>query len=188
MVLKCFFVFLPYKPKHCLFLPNKNRKKIIAEISHYLLWRNNRPGMANLRLEPHRALCPCSCCSSYANTAFIRVEVATICTNCSPWKSGCDLTHALRGSVLCGLCKHTYTRERIYATHVFLTVLRGSVLCGLCKHIYMQAHLRDTRVSYCVAWKGALWFVQERHTQATTFTRLCKFLSLSFWCVIFTVQ
>ena len=160
MVLKCFFVFLPYKPKHCLFLPNKNRKKIIAEISHYLLWRNNRPGMANLRLEPHRALCPCSCCSSYANTAFIRVEVATICTNCSPWKSGCDLTHALR----------------------------GSVLCGLCKHIYMQAHLRDTRVSYCVAWKGALWFVQERHTQATTFTRLCKFLSLSFWCVIFTVQ
>jgi len=26
VVLKVFFTFLPYKPKHCQFLPNKNHK------------------------------------------------------------------------------------------------------------------------------------------------------------------
>jgi len=61
----------------------------------------------------------------------------------------------------------------------FTHALRGNVLDGLCKriHTHTRAHLRDTRVSYCAARKLALWFAKE-HTQAITFTQLCKFLSL----------
>jgi len=36
VVLKVFFLFPSYKPKHCQFLPSKYHKKVIAKISHYL--------------------------------------------------------------------------------------------------------------------------------------------------------
>jgi len=49
-----------------------------------------------------------------------------------------QLTHALCGSVLGGLC--TCTRERIYTTHVLVAVLRGSALCGLRQNIHKRSY------------------------------------------------
>jgi len=80
--------------------------------------------------EPHAALCPVSC-GSYLNTVFIRVQVAKFV----------PVVHLESRGV-------TYKMQLTHA-------LRGSVLCGLCKHMHSQAHLRDTRVSYRFARKRA---------------------------------
>jgi len=43
-------------------------------------------------------------------------------------------THSVEACLVA--CAKTYTRERIYATHVLVTVLRGSTFCGLRKNLH----------------------------------------------------
>jgi len=80
-------------------------------------------------------------CRSYINIVFIRVWVAKFCTSCWPWKSGFDL-HTRCVETCLVPCASTYIHERIYATHVLVTVLCGSVLCGLRKNTHKRSHSR----------------------------------------------
>jgi len=56
---KAFFIFPPYKSKHCQFLPSKD----ITKMSPYLLWRNNRRLWTKQTLTTSiitvKATCPC---------------------------------------------------------------------------------------------------------------------------------